>query len=138
MKRPQRRQIKDIGSSSKRIDFPYACLVQCLKLDENTTRRSQGSNTMSIEKFEVWCNAERRVIGDLELPKGETATVEAILQGYTPITAEYMFKTQPGEPDHLHDGTQVLCPQCKNPLLIKEPGGDRGVYLMPGAFEVSR
>lgn len=86
-------------------------------------------------RFEVYCNAERRVIGDLELPEKTKIDVDRILSGFTPVLAEYHLKALPGEKDErVKDGCQVLCPKCSNPILIREPQGDKGVYLVPGGF----
>ena len=83
-------------------------------------------------EFNVYCKAEKKDIGILALPNKTTVNPKNFLDGFTPKEPAYSLTDEA-----IKDGTQVLCPKCKNPLLIREEGGKAGVYLVPGAIETA-
>ena len=91
--------------------------------------------------FEVFCQNEVKAIGELVLPAGKRVNVADVQQGFVPAERKYTLveangrlRSDPGGKPILRDGVQALCPLCAAPLLIREPGGDKGVFLVPGAF----
>lgn len=88
-------------------------------------------------QFELFCNGEKRSIGSLDLPEEITVDIKHLIDGFTPELPRYAFAL-PGEKTQLKDGQQVLCPYCSSPVLVREPDGQKGVYLVPGAFKTGK
>ena len=88
---------------------------------------------MDKQMFEVRCSQERRSIGKVNLPKGGDITADQFTLHYKADAPEYAMRDDDGK-RRVRDGEQALCPRCKGPLLLCEPGKpDKGVYLVPGS-----
>lgn len=87
-------------------------------------------------EFSVWCQSERKEIARIVLPRDKEIGVSEIVKNWNPIELRYGITDSNGKP-LLKDGEQMLCPFCKNPILIREPDGSKGVYLVPGGFRTA-
>ncbi len=125
--------------------LPYVCAAATVLACVLFVFALKGIQEMSQRvMFEVYCKTEKVAIGELVLPKGRRINVADIKTGYVPSRRIYAFLDATGDivkgPDKraiLRDGTQMLCPKCAAPLLLREPDGDKGVYLVPGAFNTA-
>lgn len=74
------------------------------------------------------CPAENRVIGTVTRI-GASLDAGTIRRGYEP---------EPGYAlgaDDVKDGVQLLCPRCKNPVVIR--ADDVDLYVVPGTFRIA-
>ena len=74
------------------------------------------------------CPAENRVIG-IVARVGASLDAETIRRG---------FEAEPGyalDAEHVKDGVQLLCPRCKNPVVIR--ADDVDLYVVPGTFRIA-
>lgn len=91
---------------------------------------------MDTVTFDVRCQQERRRIGEVSLRDGMEPDAIEIVRQYRPDTPAFSLVDARGNPT-LKDGQQALCPRCKGPLLIAEPGKpEKGVYIVPTRMRI--
>lgn len=85
-----------------------------------------------MTSVELYCSAERRVVGSVSGVEGTAISAATVRTGFTPAAPEYASIAS-----RAADGVALLCPRCGNPLLFSQPQGEgeaaRGVYAVPGA-----
>lgn len=86
-----------------------------------------------MKTAELYCNAERRVVGTVTGEPGAVITAASVRAGFSPALPEYA-----GLDARAVDGVGLLCPRCGNPLLFRQPDvpgeSPRGLYAVPGAI----
>ena len=80
-------------------------------------------------RFAVYCNSEKRDIGEFEVEPGEEIDQALLNREFKPAADKYgkvVWK----------DGAQAICPACSSPLLVRDPDSTemKGVYILPGGL----
>jgi hypothetical protein len=90
-----------------------------------------------VNSVELYCNAERRVVGTVSGEPGSAINAATVRPSFAPAAPEYA-----GLAERATDGVAPLCPRCGNPLLFRQAESPvertRGLYAVPGAVRFAR